>query len=154
MVASTWVDSVSAGAGVVTGRIVRLDAAGSATVTIADGSPVPARRLESVSLNALRTALDNATDVVCLLEDGQAEKPIIIGIVASPHTTASETGDQMTATVDGERVVLTGKEEVVLKCGKASITLTRAGKILLRGTHLLSRSSGANRIKGGSVQIN
>ena len=28
------------------------------------------------------------------------------------------------------------------------------GKVLIRGTYLLSRSSGVNRIKGGSVQIN
>ena len=37
---------------------------------------------------------------------------------------------------------------------KASITLTSAGKILLRGAYILNRSSGVNRIKGGSVQIN
>ena len=30
----------------------------------------------------------------------------------------------------------------------------RAGKVLIRGAYLLSRSSGVNRIKGGSVQIN
>ena len=35
-----------------------------------------------------------------------------------------------------------------------NIMLTRAGKVLIRGAYLLSRSSGANRIKGGSVQIN
>ena len=33
-------------------------------------------------------------------------------------------------------------------------TLTRAGKILIRGAYLLARSSGVNRIQGGSVQIN
>ncbi len=56
--------------------------------------------------------------------------------------------------LDGKRVVLEGKEEVVLKCGDASITLTKAGKILIRGKYLLSRSSGVNRILGGSVQVN
>jgi hypothetical protein len=54
----------------------------------------------------------------------------------------------------GREVVLTAENEIVLRCGEASITLTRAGKILLRGSYLLSRSSGVNRIKGGSVQIN
>ena len=58
------------------------------------------------------------------------------------------------ARVDGDRVVISADKEIVLQCGKASITLTRAGKILLRGAYLLSRSSGVNRIKGGSVQIN
>jgi hypothetical protein len=55
---------------------------------------------------------------------------------------------------DGEQLTLTAQREIVLRCGNASITLTRAGKILIQGTYLLSRSSGVNRIKGGSVQIN
>ena len=42
----------------------------------------------------------------------------------------------------------------MLRCGQASLTLTRAGKILLSGTYVLSHSSGVNRVKGGSVQIN
>ena len=49
---------------------------------------------------------------------------------------------------------ITAEKEIVLKCGKASITLTKAGKVIIRGTYLLNRSSGVNRIKGGSVQIN
>lgn len=59
-----------------------------------------------------------------------------------------------TVHVDGKRVVLEGQEEVVLKCGEASITLTRSGKVVIRGKYLLSRSSGVNRILGGSVQVN
>lgn len=53
-----------------------------------------------------------------------------------------------------ERLELTAEKEIVLRVGDASITLTRAGKIVLRGTYVLSRSSGVNKIKGGSVQIN
>jgi hypothetical protein len=59
-----------------------------------------------------------------------------------------------TVHVDGKRVVLEGQDEVVLRCGEASITLTRNGKIAIRGKYLLSRSSGVNRILGGSVQVN
>lgn len=58
------------------------------------------------------------------------------------------------AHVDGEEVLIEGKKQVVLKCGDASITLTKAGKIIIRGKYLLSRSSGVNRILGGSVQVN
>jgi hypothetical protein len=57
-------------------------------------------------------------------------------------------------TLDDDQLVFAAKEQVVLRCGKASITLTRAGKVLIRGAYLLSRSSGVHRIKGGSVQIN
>jgi hypothetical protein len=56
--------------------------------------------------------------------------------------------------VDGKRVIIEGQEEITFSCGQASITLTKAGKILLRGTYLQSRSSGVNRILGGSVQVN
>ncbi len=65
---------------------------------------------------------------------------------ADPHSN--------TVHVDGKRVVLEGQEEVVLKCGESSITLTRNGKVVIRGKYLLSRSSGVNRILGGSVQVN
>lgn len=56
--------------------------------------------------------------------------------------------------VDGSRVIIEGKDEVVLKCGEASITLNKSGKISIRGKYLLNRSSGVNRIMGGSVQVN
>ena len=52
------------------------------------------------------------------------------------------------------RLTLAAEKEIVLTCGKSSITLTRAGKVLIRGAYISSRSSGAHRIKGGSVQIN
>jgi hypothetical protein len=105
------------------------------------------------------------TDVgrrICLLfEQGNRLKPIIIGFLqdqamATPlaATGLDKQGTPLEARVDGDQVVIEGKREIVLKCGEASITLTRAGKILLRGKYLLSRSSGVNRIKGGSVQIN
>jgi hypothetical protein len=66
----------------------------------------------------------------------------------------SRNAEVLKVDIDGEAVTLTAEKEIVLRCGKASLTLTRAGKILLRGAYLLSRSSGVNRIKGGSVQIN
>ena len=56
--------------------------------------------------------------------------------------------------VDGERVVVDARRQLVLRCGQASITLTREGKILLRGTYISSRASGVHRISGGSVELN
>lgn len=56
--------------------------------------------------------------------------------------------------VDGRRITFTAETEIVLRCGKSSITLTRAGKIIISGEYVVSRSSGVNRIRGGSVQIN
>jgi hypothetical protein len=55
---------------------------------------------------------------------------------------------------DGARMVVSAREQMVLRCGKASITLTRAGKVLIQGSYVLTRSTGVNRVKGGAVQIN
>ena len=61
---------------------------------------------------------------------------------------------QVEVDADGERLVVSAKEQIVLLCGQASITLTKAGKVLIQGTYVSTRSSGVNRVKGASVQIN
>ncbi len=96
-----------------------------------------------------------------MFEGGDAAKAIVVGLIqalpsAQPDAAPAAPPERpaVEARLDGERIVLSADREIVLRCGEASITLTRAGKILLRGAYLLSRSSGVNRIKGGSVQIN
>ncbi len=60
----------------------------------------------------------------------------------------------MAIDADGERVLVTAEREIVLRCGEASLTLTRAGKVLIKGKYIVSRSSGYNKIKGAAVDIN
>ena len=50
--------------------------------------------------------------------------------------------------------MLEGTDEVTLKCGAASITLRRDGKVILRGAYVETTAKGVNRIRGGSVKIN
>lgn len=98
---------------------------------------------------------DIGREMALLFENGDPSSPMIIGRVR--HSKEIELKPEIpphSVTVDGERMLIEAKEEIVLKCGKASITLTKAGKVIIRGAYLLSRSSGVNRIKGGSVQIN
>ena len=90
-------------------------------------------------------------EVALMFESGDPSKPIVLGVLQRPGRPDPKA---VKVEVDGETLVLTGKKEIVLRCGKASLTLTRAGKVLLRGAYVSSRSSGVNRIKGGSVQIN
>jgi hypothetical protein len=56
--------------------------------------------------------------------------------------------------VDGRRVEIEAADEIVLRCGQASIVLRRNGRVVIRGTYVETRSRGVNRIKGGSVEIN
>lgn len=98
---------------------------------------------------------DIGKEVALLFEDGNPSAPMIIGRLRhSKETIVQIEEEPRIVEADGERKVIEAKEEIVLKCGKASITLTKAGKIIIRGAYVLSRSSGVNRIKGGSVQIN
>jgi hypothetical protein len=107
------------------------------------GAALPARSIVPL------TVAQVGNELVLLFEDGRLSKPVIVGCIQ-----AATTGTALEANVDGQRLIFTGQQEVVLRCGKASITLTKAGKILIEGEYVLSRSRGVNRIKGGSVQIN
>lgn len=58
------------------------------------------------------------------------------------------------AQVDGRRVRIVAQDEIVLECGKASITLRRNGRVVIHGDYVETYSEGTNRIKGGQVRIN
>lgn len=91
--------------------------------------------------------------VVLLFENGEPRLPLIMGVLGP----AAEADAPMAAPavhVDGERQVIEAEREILLKCGDASITLTRAGKVIIKGRYVLSRSSGVNKIKGAAVDIN
>jgi hypothetical protein len=94
------------------------------------------------------------SEVVLVLAGGNAAQPIIVGCIVPPQPAASQPLQPIEAELNGKRLELTAQDELVLRCGKSSVTLTKAGKVIIRGAYLLSRSSGVNRIKGGSVQIN
>ena len=93
--------------------------------------------------------------VVLMFEQGDPARPIVMGLLRSatgwPQT---DKPAQVDVDADGQRLIVSAKEQLVLRCGKASITLTKAGKVLIEGSYLLNRSTGVNRIKGGSVQLN
>jgi hypothetical protein len=110
------------------------------------GAPIPAVATIDLALS------DVGRDIIVVFEDSDPTRPVILGVVAAGGPRPAARTVEVTA--DGKRVTVAADREIVLRCGEASITLTAAGKILIRGAHILSRSSGTNRVKGGSVQIN
>ena len=138
--------------GVVIGLFLSINDKGEPLVAF-PGNPletaIPARSTTSLDKD------DVGKEIALLFEGGNPLQPLIIGKIHHADTAKSgQDAVQTSAELDGEHIVLSAKKTITLKCGKASITLTKAGKIILRGAYVLSRSSGVNRIKGGSVQIN
>ncbi len=131
--------------GIVVGRVASVDGSGAAYVTfpgsLEEGFPTR-------SMVPLREE-DKGHEVALMFEGGDPRRPIVMGKIISPLA-AGETE----AAADGRRVEIHAEEEIVLRCGESSLTLTKAGKIIIRGSYVLSRSSGVNRIQGGSVEIN
>jgi hypothetical protein len=97
---------------------------------------------------------DIGKEAVLLFEDGDPQCPLLIGLVVNPASEATNTAPTLDVKVDGRTLILQAEQEISIRCGDASITLTRAGKVLIKGTYLLSRSTGPNRIKGGSIHLN
>ncbi len=137
--------------GVAVGTLAGLNASG---VPLVDFKGNPLRRT-LIARSTLRITREQiGREVALMFEDGNPQYPMVIGFIHQPRSRVVTPRNFVEARVDGERVALTAEKELILTCGKASITLTAAGKILIRGTYLLTRSSGLNRIRGGSVEIN
>ncbi|MCY0986565.1 DUF6484 domain-containing protein [Nannocystis sp. ILAH1] len=109
--------------------------------------PVPARLLVALDRAALRRAAAARTPAALLFEGGDPERPLIVGLV-------QDAAPRRRSRVAGKRVVVTGEEELELRCGEASISLKKDGKLVIRGAYVETHARGTNRIKGGSVQIN
>lgn len=88
--------------------------------------------------------------IVVAYERNKVRSPIIIGRLQERKSTST----QSTLKLDGERLVFKAEREIELRCGEASIVLTKAGKVLIKGNYVLSRSRGANKLKGAYVDIN
>jgi len=139
------------GQGVAVAAFAGFDAEGRFLVTLGEGM-APVQALSTVGL----APGDAGAAVVVAFEKGEVRHPVIVGRVQPPHAEGPQAAvaAQMDASVDGERVVLQARERIELRCGDASIVLTRAGKVLINGNYVLSRSRGANRVKGAYVGIN
>ena len=128
--------------------------------------PLPARATVALDPEAALAAAAGSREALLVFEDGDPARPIVVGLLQPALPTmidlvldgepAAEKApeDPQTAVIDGKRVVLEGEDEVVLRCGEASITLRRNGKVVIRGAYVESHAAGTNRIKGGSVRIN
>jgi Domain of unknown function (DUF6484) len=128
--------------------IVALGSNGEPWIELGNGR---SRRRSAATIAALGPSAVGREALVCF--SGRSRKPVILGLIRKP-------GDEppgettLDLTVNRRRVVVAADEELSFRCGKASITLTANGKVVIQGADLVSSAQRINRIRGGAVRIN
>lgn len=120
--------------------------------TASDGRPLVRCAARRQPVPALVAALPRTPDwrrctgqrVVLAFVDGDLSRPLILTLLDTP---ADEPSTPRTLRI-------AAGEELRIECGKSSIHLRADGRVEIRGEHLVSRSRGANKVKGGSVHLN
>jgi hypothetical protein len=99
---------------------------------------------------ASRLVLATGDVVLVLPPIDERTMGIILGRIGSSHDAEDVAPSESVV----DEMVIEAKESLTLKVGDGSITIRKDGRILIKGKDLVSHASRANRIRGGSVQIN
>ncbi len=137
------------------------------TVTVADAiagvwvsfDEQPSPEAIQASTTVVVSPEDEGRRVLLVFENGDPARPIITGFIqeqpVSPPATMMldrDAVDEIQA--DEAQVCIEAHKEMVLRCGRSSITLRADGKIIIKGREIVSRAQQTNKIKGGTVRIN
>lgn len=127
-----------------------------------DLEPKPTRLLAGVNRHELLKKESEGREVLVIFVNGNPDEPVIIGMFENVlenlvcmdfENPQPEENKPIETFVDGKHMI-TAENELILTCGKGSIIIEKDGKIILKGTEILSRASGANKIKGSIVELN
>ena len=94
-------------------------------------------------------------DVVFVAEDGDDHFGYILGILERPDAPLNGVSNA-SIDRDGEPSVIKihARQRLELTCGRAALTMNADGTVVLKGTTVVSRASGVNKIRGAAVRIN
>lgn len=145
---------VTAGSHAVGRLVAWIDGSGPQVTFDGAAGPTVARTIVPLDAATVAAAIAEDRQVLLAFDGGRADAPIIVGLLEPDPRTATPSGPAVDATVDGQRVVVRGTDEIVLQCGLSSITLRRNGRVVIRGVEIETRARGTNKIRGGSVLIN
>ena len=136
------------------GTVVDISVDGHVKVDFEDNSGPPRRALLLTGSSNERTLGGLKEGDAVLLTFVNGTQPVVMGILSSKLEVPQKNEQPIARVHEGREIVLNAKDQLSLVCGDSSITLNRNGKIVVKGTHIVSRATQTNRIKGGSVAIN
>ena len=139
--------------GLVIGKLLALVEEGRTPLVTYPGQSTPGALMARsvVDLHSVHVG----QDVVLGFEQGRGACPIVLGVVQGQAALPfpQEPG-RVTVDADGQRMVVAAQKELVLRCGKASVSLRCDGRVEIRGETVLTEAVTANRVRGGTVELN
>lgn len=145
------------------GRVVGASSDGHPLVAIIESTAKPAvARVALYGLDDPKPLIDDCASVVLVFENADPGRPIIVGVIGAGENGNRRVRQKMSQPAepidkiegDVQEIVIEAEDRIVLKVGKASITIMEDGRIITRATNIISRASAVNDIKGASVRIN
>ena len=130
------------------GRVLFRAEDARSSVPVAIGIALPDASVVEAARMRRRALVSRTSDAVSRL--------ILVGLVRERVTsmTRDAAPGELEVNLDGETLRLEGKTRIELVCGRARIVLHKSGRVEVSGTHVLTRSRGAVRIKGATVHLN
>jgi Domain of unknown function (DUF6484) len=98
--------------------------------------------------------------VLLVFERGDRNLPIIAGFVraslwdAAGQSTRLAADAKLSSKLEGNTVVIEGKDAVEIRCGQGSISLRADGHVVIKGEKVTSRARETNKVRGATVLIN
>lgn len=142
---TTMLDA-TADAALVAGHVAALAGDDGVAVVLGDGRRMECARLYTSDAGLTLAAGDEV--MVMRQPDGTG---VVVGRIGPSHAAAAAV--EPSSAVPDELVIEAGTC-LTLRVGGGSITLREDGRILVKGTDLVSHATRMNRIRGGSVDIN
>lgn len=121
-------------------------------------TPVVARMLTSAA-NDLDVRQWLGQQALLVFENGDAQRPIVIGLLANTAAPVRTSNTLLrdhanNVQLNGKQLKFDGSESVAIVCGKSSIVMHADGRVVIKGTRLVSRAAESNKIKGATIDLN
>lgn len=140
---ATWHRVSGSADGMRTARLVGVDEDGRLLVRLEGfDADIAVRIGVEIEDDALKRAAKAGREVLLAFPADSA--PVAVAVLR----------DRLESKQSGGRVRLAAPDELVLRCGKASVVLRKDGRVTVKGTRIVSASTGPHKIKGASVELN
>lgn len=131
-----------------TATVIEIEDGGDVGVVTPGNPPIRTKCDVLLTANSPQLALTLGARVLVLLPAAGESRGCVLGLVAT-YTVPRPELERPPA-----RVRLAAQLELVLECGKASLTMHEDGRVVIKGTDIVSHARRTQKIRGGTVHIN